>query len=45
MLRRCGDQLIDEYERTPMSILRLVATSVGPSVKRIADAFRLRDRK
>ena len=45
MLRRCGDQLIGGYERAPLSILRLVATSVGPSVKRIADAFRLRDRK
>ena len=44
-LRRYGDLLVVQYREAPMSVLRLVATSVGPSVKRIADAFRLRERE
>lgn len=43
-LRRYGDQLVDQYRRAPMSVIRLIASNVAPSVKRIADAFRLRDR-
>lgn len=43
-LKRYGDELITFYHRAPMALLRLVATNVRPSVRRIADAFRLRDR-
>lgn len=44
-LRRYGDELVAFYRRAPMALLRVVATNVRPSVKRIADAFRLRDRE
>lgn len=44
-LRRYGDQLVAQYQRAPMPLLRLIASNVKPSVKRIADAFRLRDRE
>ncbi len=44
-LRRYGDQLVAQYRRAPMSVIRLIANNVAPSVKRIADAFRLRDRR
>lgn len=44
-LRRYGDELVTLYRRAPLAILRLVATNLRPSVKRIADAFRLRDRE
>ena len=44
-LRRYGDLLVAQYRRAPMSVIRLIASNVAPSVKRIADAFRLRDRE
>ena len=44
-LGRLGDQLVDEYRRAPMAVVRLVASNARPSIRRIADAFRLRDRK
>jgi hypothetical protein len=44
-LRRYGDLLVAQYRRAPMSVIRLIASTVAPSVKRIADAFRLRARE
>jgi hypothetical protein len=44
-LRRLGDQLVEQYRQAPMSVVRLVASNARPSIRRIADAFRFRERK
>lgn len=44
-LARYGDELVAFYHRAPVALLRVVATNVRPSIRRIADAFRLRDRE
>jgi hypothetical protein len=42
-LRRYGDQLLDHYRSSRTAILRLIASSPRGSVKRFANAFKLRD--
>lgn len=42
-LRRYGDQLTDYYANSRTTILRLIATNPRRSVKRFADAFKLRE--
>jgi hypothetical protein len=44
-LRRLGDELVAAYQRSPMAVIRLVATNARPSIRSISDAFRLRDRR
>lgn len=43
-LRRYSELLVAEYRHAPMNVIRLVASSARPSVRRISDAFRLRER-
>lgn len=44
-LRRSCEQLTQYYLRSPTTILRRLASGPGRSVKRFADAFRLREPK
>ena len=42
-LRRLSDELVAAYQRSPMAVIRLVATNARPSIRSISDAFRFRD--
>lgn len=42
-LRRYGDQLAEHYTTSRTAIMRMIATAPRRSIKRFADAFKLRD--